>query len=69
MATPATAARYVATFSRIVRCVYSAQSPQLACAPDLLLSAAEMSDIVISDLPAGKAVKISAMVARDRMPR
>jgi hypothetical protein len=55
-------------FSRIVRCVYSAQSPHLACAPDLLLSAAEMSDIVISDLPAGKTVKVSAMVARDRMP-
>lgn len=55
-------------FSRIVRCVYSDASPQLACAPDILISAAEISDIVISDLPADKVVTVSALVAGLKRP-
>jgi len=54
-------------FSRIVRCVYSEDSPRLACAPDLLISAAEISDIEISNLPANKEVTISALVAREKL--
>ncbi len=47
-------------FSPIVRCVYSADTPGLACAPDLLLNAESVSTILVRGLPSDRAITITA---------
>jgi hypothetical protein len=54
-------------FSRVVRCVLGANAV-LACSPDLRISAADVGEIVISNLPADKTVIVAALTADEILP-
>lgn len=50
-------------FSRVVRCAWGDNPPLLACKPGLRISAAEVGEIIISNLPADKTVVVTALTA------
>lgn len=54
-------------FSRVVRCVFSESPSGLACSPGARISAAEVSEIVISNLPSGRRIAVTAYSA-DEIP-
>lgn len=55
-------------FSRVVRCVWGSNPTALACKPDLRISAADVAEIVISNLPSDKTVVVTALTAEEILP-
>jgi hypothetical protein len=56
-------------FSRIVRCLYAVTEgtpPNLTCAPALLVSAADIGEIVVRGFPTEQSVQVTAVASEDQ---